>query len=628
MNTQDARGSVLAAGPAGWGGTVPAPSWLPMRSVLLDGLPPHELRLVQDRLVSQICGEGSKLIAQGSWHGAMYILRSGTLSVDATLDSGETRHLSRLMPGECVGEMSLLSGLPASATVSALVDSEVWALRHDDFLELLASCPVLARTVAVILSQRLSAMIRGRTHRFARLMQVRVHEAVMPGLTEAISRSVATDLGAPLLVVDQRRHSVWQRSEELPGWESILANRTLLEELRPGHPARPLVCRLPDLSAENWVRLQATVPEFLTYALVLTDAVLSPSDVHVTDEATVSVALWPEAAGPVPAGVNDVALLVAEPANSRSALGHASPLYRANVIRTISRDARQGDANLEWVARHLAGLKVGVALGGGMSRGLAHFGVLRRLLRAGVPIDYLAGCSIGAVVAAGFAYGLDLDELEWDMSGASSHAIKLTLSRRSLLSSNGLKRLFQTAVGETRIEDLPVPLAVVAVDVMQSREVVLDRGLVWKAVLASVSVPGVYPPVSMGDLWLVDGGLLDPLPAAVSRSLGADIVLGVNVGGRARKPPMTHRAGPDGPGCSPHLVDVLLRSFDVMGTEIGARASEGANVTIAPEVQPLGLRDFARARSLVPAGERAVGKVWDEISTVLPWLRQVRIDEI
>ncbi len=267
-------------------------------------------------------------------------------------------------------------------------------------------------------------------------------------------------------------------------------------------------------------------------------------------------------------------------------------------------------------------MKVGLALGAGGIRGFAHIGVLLRLQQAKVPVDYVVGCSVGGLIAAGCATGMTAETMLRESANFSSQTMKFTLSRRSLLSSRGLAHMYHDRLfGDGLIEDAGIPLAIVAVDVMNHVEIVLERGLIWRAVLATTALPGVYPPVRIHNRWLVDGGLLDPVPAGVVRALGADVVLSINLGGLRGHTPVSLTAD-DLPSTdsSPHAVDILMRSFDIMGNRITARVIEDADVTLVANIEPMGLRDFHRVPDLVEAGQRAVQPSWSQVQALLPWL--------
>ena len=165
---------------------------------------------------------------------------------------------------------------------------------------------------------------------------------------------------------------------------------------------------------------------------------------------------------------------------------------------------------LGWAARDLAGMKVGLALGAGSLRGYAHVGVLQALQRQGIPLDYVAGTSVGAAIAALAVGGWEPAQIGEVLDELSTRLFRLTIPFWSLISNRGLRGHIQELAGDTRIEDLPVPLALVAADISTQQELVLRRGLAWQAILASVSIPGIFPAQRIGPHVAVDGGVLNP----------------------------------------------------------------------------------------------------------------------
>jgi NTE family protein len=283
-----------------------------------------------------------------------------------------------------------------------------------------------------------------------------------------------------------------------------------------------------------------------------------------------------------------------------------------------------GGAALGWVARDLCGLKVGLALGGGSAKGYAHLGVLRTLLRAGLPIDYIAGTSIGAAVAAFYALGLDLDEsiAMWDKLGAK--AFRPRPSTRSLLSMWSLSRGVRAACGEARIEDLRVPLAITAADVSTGEEVVFREGLVWSAVVASMAIPGVFPAQRIGRHMLVDGGVFHPVPTGVVADMGADLVVGVRLSQATETRVEAIAVEPNGKSAS--IFSTIMRSIEMMQARISATNASAATILIAPidpdaDVKRVGLRNWKAAQQYVPLGEAAAEEALPRLAAALPWMR-------
>jgi NTE family protein len=190
------------------------------------------------------------------------------------------------------------------------------------------------------------------------------------------------------------------------------------------------------------------------------------------------------------------------------------------------------------------------------------------------------------------------------------------------MSHAGVARIMRDVWGDTtRIEDLPIPLAIVTADLVTGREVVLNRGLLWAAALAGISIPGIYPPQRMGGRLLVDGGVVDPVPSGVVRSLGADIVIAVRLSTRAAAA-VEFAEAIEASGKVPSVVHTILRSRDLMlGRDRSAHRE--ASVVIEPEFLPstgMGLRDFSRGQRFVEIGEAAADESLPRITARLPWL--------
>jgi len=176
---------------------------------------------------------------------------------------------------------------------------------------------------------------------------------------------------------------------------------------------------------------------------------------------------------------------------------------------------------------------IGLAMSGGGARGLAHVGVLKVLTAAGIPIDCVSGTSMGGVIAAAYACGISVCEIE-EKALQLSHMrelvkfLDISYQRRGLLEGTRIRDYLAELFIDQNIENLPVRLALPAVDLIQAREIVFTSGLVLPAVLATIAVPGLFQPVEIGPYRLVDGGVLNNLPVDRVRELGADIVIAID----------------------------------------------------------------------------------------------------
>ena len=262
--------------------------------------------------------------------------------------------------------------------------------------------------------------------------------------------------------------------------------------------------------------------------------------------------------------------------------------------------------------------KVGLALSGGGARGLAHIGVLKVLEQEGISVDLLAGTSMGGVIAAGYAAGLTPDFLEQEALRMASLRRLLaladpTLPRSGLFEGQKVRQYLLGHLGNRTFDDLRLPLALVAVDLNSGREVILREGRVVDAVRATIALPGVFTPVERDGQLLVDGGLLNNLPADVVRQMGADVVIAVNTatedkGAVFSLVEASHRRRYVSNG----LVDTLevpWRSVSVMMAEINRRrlAEARPEVIVRPAI-PQGvtvLTGFPRAAEIIATGKEA-----------------------
>jgi NTE family protein len=298
-------------------------------------------------------------------------------------------------------------------------------------------------------------------------------------------------------------------------------------------------------------------------------------------------------------------------------------LVGAPVRGVIPASGERQHAAIDALARWVTGQRVGLALGGGGAKGWAHLGVLRVLARANVPVDCIAGASIGAMVAASVACGTPPDAIERQMAQGSATAFRPLPTRAGLLSSRGIARFLRSpeAFGDRTIEDLPTPLAIVATDLHMGREIVIRRGPIWQAVLASAALPAFFPPVRIGGNTLVDGGVVNPVPVSAVQLLGADKVIAVDISAslnpREELADARHTAQR-----VPGMLTNILRSLDIMAAQIRAHAADEPGIRIKPELAAMSLRQFRNGAPLIEAGEAAAEAALPELIKELPWLRR------
>jgi NTE family protein len=246
---------------------------------------------------------------------------------------------------------------------------------------------------------------------------------------------------------------------------------------------------------------------------------------------------------------------------------------------------------------------IGVALGGGFARGIAHIGVLKVLEQEGIPIRAVAGTSVGALIGAAYCSGLSIQELE-----EVAHKVRFTTFARWTLSRYGFASNDRMVTFLTRtlkcktFEELRIPLGVTATDFNTGEGVVFHSGSIIDPVRASCAYPGMFLPVEIRGRYLVDGMLSYPVPTRPLREMGADRVLAVHLKG-------TWANG----GPPRHLFDVIGQSFAIAQDAMSSMWKESADLVIEPDVAGFAYDDFKRADELIHAGEVAMRKALPEV---------------
>ncbi|MBG7617038.1 MAG: patatin-like phospholipase family protein [Chloroflexi bacterium] len=259
-------------------------------------------------------------------------------------------------------------------------------------------------------------------------------------------------------------------------------------------------------------------------------------------------------------------------------------------------------------------LKVGLALGSGSSRGLAHIGVLCVLEKEDIPIDLIAGTSAGAIVGAPYAFGFKAEGIKKTVNNFSliekARMIDIALPKTGLISGNKIKNMLKSFIGDVEFKDLKVPFACVATDIISGTEVVLKEGSVVEAVRASISIPGIFTVVKSNGRYLVDGGIVNPVPVSVCREMGADIVIAVNVMPPPHKMHNNTKKAPD-------IFHVIINTVDIANAGLIKDSLEQADIIINPETQDYKQTDFRHVGELIKKGEEATLEAIPRIKELL-----------
>ncbi len=449
---------------------------------------------------------GETLFRQGDAADATYFVISGRLRVVAEEPEGR-RVLNEVGPGESVGEMALLTDDDRSATVYAVRDTQLVRLDEATFLRFVASHPAAMKRITEVVIRRLRFQSSPGASVRAGLATI----AVVPAGPGTPVASFAAGLASALAQHGSASH----------------VNRLRIDDAL----GKPRVGELPDedpdaMRVVQWMNEHEAAYRYVVYEADPRWTGWSERSIRNADHVLVVA----DAHGDPALGENEVrmrerALEGRAPEQSLVLLWKAGSSGPSDTARWLAprdvarhhhvRGAEPGD--LARLARFLTGNAVGLVLGGGGARGFAHIGVLRALAELGVPVDLVGGTSIGAILAALVAMGRDPTEIAEFARRQFASLFDPTLPIVSLLAGRRIATKLSDTFGAIGIEDLATPFFCVSTNLTQALEVVHRHGPLAKAVRASISLPGILPPVTSGGDFLVDGGLTNNLPIDVLR---------------------------------------------------------------------------------------------------------------
>ena len=535
---------------------------------------------------------GDWLFREGEEGGGLFILRSGRL--DVVREAGDADVIIRaLNPGAVLGELAVITGEPRSASVRCRRDSRLLEVPNDFFLHLLESDSDFAKSVTRTLAAQLQAS----------------RAVTVP--TDPIPPVIAV---APLGVESAR---VAELAEELIGRLGLTEQVKLLGADEAGEEGS-----FGD-TLDRWERASDQV------VLVMADELDGEWGSFCLRQADRLLVCTDGSSAPrrITSDAASTDLVVLDWPRSRPALRGWIERLDPRGVHLIAEGQEMG-ASLEVLGRKLSGRAPGFVLSGGGARGLAHIGVLDELQQAGVRIDRVGGCSMGALVGALFACGLEPDEIEARMreelverNPMNDYTIPLAALVRGRKAEAMLLRLF----GDRQIEELPREFFCVSSDLVSSELVVHRRGPLYEAVGASFCLPGIGPPVASGERLLVDGGVLNNLPVEPMAARGEGPVVAVDVSGRF-EPPSRDAAGAARPRLAritarlrraligwdeprPSFGETLTRTIVLGSIDTAEAAHRHAEYVIAPQVQGMGLTDFARVSEIRAQGAEAARQV-------------------
>ncbi len=263
------------------------------------------------------------------------------------------------------------------------------------------------------------------------------------------------------------------------------------------------------------------------------------------------------------------------------------------------------------------GKKIGLALGGGAARGHAHIGVLKVLTEEGIPIDYVAGTSVGSVIGSLYCAGYtwrEIRDLSKDINWGD--LVSFHLPTKGLFKPDKLEHLLDKLLQGKKFEDMNIPFRAVAVDLNAGKEAVLHSGPVAPAVRASCSIPGIFAPAEIGGRYLIDGGILNSVPSDVASQMGADFVIGVELNSD-----QSYYTEPK------NVADVIFMTFQVLIKTNIQKGIRNSDALIKPDLEDFGYRNLRRMDEMFARGEKATYEALKSIKTGIGWKRRIESEE-
>lgn len=611
--------------------------------------------------------KGNTLLRENEPGESLYLIKSGRVRILSHSDKGEETTVAFLGRGDSVGELALLTGEPHAFSAMADTACEFLVLAKGDFDKVLEKHPLVGVHLSRALSKRLAISFHPPQNRPKQPHVV----ALVPGLPYEATLLAVINLSISLVEQTRRKViliDVSPRSGDITralGLTPVISaeahfsadDLSDLESLQPlisMHPSGLEIISLPaKMFKESLLNavpsLIAVLKDHYDFVLLLGPTEKDPLAQSLLGEADRAMLLtWDQAA--------DLGQTT-EIAMHDNLVGSATSITRAVLQHPSSQSMAPADFRVPWtesfhqpfretgtpylvaaqadialsaferIARALGKLRVGLAMGSGAAYGYALVGLLKIFEREKIPVDMVAGTSMGALLGSFFCAGNSPARIQEISAGITKRWLfenmfgDVTFPHSGFLAGQTLGAFLRSILGLVEFDQLPIPFAAVATDIRSGHEVVLREGRVADAVRASTSLPVIFRPFLHKGRYLVDGGLVNPVPTSTVANMGADILISVNL---TAKPSVRRglgrfrRAFPLAPR-SPGLFEIFVKMIYTMQYEIAQSRTEIANVVIAPDMREFLWTDFHRSEEILKIGEAAAEEAIPKIKALLPF---------
>jgi predicted acylesterase/phospholipase RssA/CRP-like cAMP-binding protein len=581
----------------------------------LDGAAIHDL-LAELQWVFLAGGE--MLFRAGDAGDSMYIVLSGRLRISVERSDGTNETIREIARGASVGELALLTGRPRSATVRAIRDTELARFSQAAFANAMQRYPQMVSRLAIQIADRQS---RGSEDALSR-RNIRTI-AILPLDVQAPATSFAQRLVEILNRTGSTLHlNVPTSRSFLPDSpEKTTRNGQATASLNALELGHRFVVYEAGAEFSPWTKQCIRQADL---NLIVADAMAEPADAGLDTLRNYF------ASRTITAGIE---LVLLHPRKFDPAV-QANPWSRLGPLNDRHHVVQEQDADLRKLVRLITGTAAGLVLSGGGARGFAHIGVIRALQESGIPIDAIGGTSMGAVIAAQYALGWDWQTMarvnreEWPRCEPQKN---YTLPLVALNSGRRMDQMLRRMFGAAEIENLRTKFFCVSTNLTRANATVHRAGLLWKAVRASVSIPGIGPPaIEKGEI-LVDGGLVNNLPVDVMKRLCSGVVLAVDVSEQLEfNSRLTESYTVSGwkllgqrlnpfadPPDIPSMLNILYRTTTVGSIGLLETARNDADHCLIPPVQQFGVFDWRSVDDIIDIGYRYARRQLEQSGAVL-----------
>lgn len=645
-------------------------SFLRQVSIFSD-LEGDSLKKVAAKLKQVTLPKGTVLYREGDPGDALYIIQSGRVRILGQEESGKEKILNFLGRGDTFGETALLTGASRSVTVKLDSNAHFLVLYKKDFETFLKNNPTASFYLSQLLSRRLLAV----SHPFIRPSHApevlgffsdlnKEDEIVFIvnlclALTEQTKRKILLVEVGPLAEELIRSLGLNPQDLALPKTLEKLQEPKNLEKMILVHPSGLEILQLNEtFLTESFFHF---VPEFLEALRQMYNYVI----VNIHGKAT-KLSLVPElktelarafleesdsvyyVSGGEPTNIKLLYSLSDEKQQTfkKIVLGekysslffpvHFVVPWEENTTLNFKKGNRpylddpefdETQKVLNRIARSIGKIQVGFAMGSGAAYGYSLIGILKVFEKENIPIDFVSGTSMGALLGSFFASGKSPEEIE-----QIAHTITKIWIRRNVLSDLNLpgfhggmmvgqtiSKFLKSVLGQKEFKDLKIPFSCTATNIMTGDGAVFREGKVWQAVRASLSLPLIFCPYKIGDHFYVDGGLVNPVPSSTVASMGADILISVNLTGKASEKKVSLRRLGMFPSTTPGIFNIFSKMLYTMEYQIASGKPDLSHIVIHPNLKNFSWIDFHKAKQIIPLGEEAAEEALTKIKSRLPF---------